>query len=95
MENNEILEEESNILTLTDENGNDADFEYLDVIEYEGKEYLFLLPVEEESAEIIIMEIEPVDEENENYLAIEDEELLNKVYDVFKEKYKDVLTFED
>jgi uncharacterized protein YrzB (UPF0473 family) len=95
MENNEILEEESNILTLTDENGNDADFEYLDVIEYEGKEYLFLLPVEEESAEVIIMEIEPVDEENENYLAIEDEELLNKVYDVFKEKYKDVLTFED
>ena len=64
MENNEILEEESNILTLTDENGNDADFEYLDVIEYEGKEYLFLLPVEEESAEVIIMEIEPVDEEN-------------------------------
>ena len=95
MENNEILEEESNILTLTDENGNDADFEYLDVIEYEGKEYLFLQPVEEESAEVIIMEIEPVDEENENYLAIEDEELLNKVYDVFKEKYKDVLTFED
>ena len=95
MENNEILEEESNILTLTDENGNDADFEYLDVIEYEGKEYLFLLPVEEEAAEVIIMEIEPVDEENENYLAIEDEELLNKVYDVFKEKYKDVLTFED
>ena len=95
MENNEILEEESNILTLTDENGNDADFEYLDIIEYEGKEYLFLLPVEEESAEVIIMEIEPVDEENENYLAIEDEELLNKVYDVFKEKYKDVLTFED
>ena len=95
MENNKILEEESNILTLTDENGNDADFEYLDVIEYEGKEYLFLLPVEEESAEVIIMEIEPVDEENENYLAIEDEELLNKVYDVFKEKYKDVLTFED
>ena len=95
MENNEILEEESNILTLTDENGNDADFEYLDVIEYEGKEYLFLLPVEEESAEVIIMEIEPVDEENENYLAIEDEELLNKVYDVFKEKYKDVLTFEE
>ena len=95
MENNEILEEELNILTLTDENGNDVDFEYLDVIEYEGKEYLFLMPVDEDSAEVIIMEIEPVDEENENYLAIDDEELLNKVYDLFKEKYKDVLTFED
>ena len=96
MENNEILEEEEiNILTLTDENGNDADFEYLDVIEYEGKEYLFLLPAEEENAEVVIFEIQPVDEENENYLAIEDEALLNTVYDLFKEKYKDILTFED
>jgi uncharacterized protein YrzB (UPF0473 family) len=96
MENNEILqEEESNLLTLTDENGVDTTFEYLDVIEYQGKEYLFLLPVDDESGEILILEIEPVDEENENYLSIDDEKLLNEVYDVFKEKYKDILTFEE
>ena len=97
MENNENMlpEEESNLLTLTDENGQEATFEYLDVIEYEGKEYLFLLPAEDESAEIAILEIEPVDEENENYLSIDDEELLNAVYDIFKEKYKDILTFEE
>ena len=96
MENEEILqEEETSILTLTDENGEDMDFEYLDCIEYEGKEYLFLMPAEEESSEIVILEIEPVDEENENYLAVEDENILNAVYDLFKERYKDVLTFED
>ena len=96
MENNEISqEEETNLLTLTDENGVDTTFEYLDVIEYQGKEYLFLLPVDDVSGEILILEIEPVDEENENYLSIDDEKLLNEVYDVFKEKYKDILTFED
>ena len=96
MANEEILqEEESSILTLTDENGVDTEFEYLDCIEYEGKEYLILLPVEEEAAEIVILEVEPVDEENENYLAVEDEKLLNEVYAIFKEKYKDILTFED
>lgn len=96
MENNEILqEEESNLLTLTDENGNDANFEYLDVIEYQGKEYLLLLPADEENAQIVILEIEPVDEENENYLCVTDEDLLNEVYGLFKEKYKDILTFED
>ena len=96
MENNEILqEEETNLLTLTDENGVDTTFEYLDVIEYQGKEYLFLLPVDDVSGEILILEIEPVDEENENYLSIDDEKLLNEVYDVFKEKYKDILTFEE
>ena len=96
MENeNMITEEEVSILTLTDDKGNDVDFEYLDCIEYNGKEYLVLMPVDEESTEIVILEIEPVDEENENYLAVEDENVLNAVYGIFKEKYKDVLTFED
>ena len=98
MENNENLipeEEESNLLSLTDENGQETTFEYLDVIEYEGKEYLILLPVEDEDGQVVILEIEPVDEETENYLSVGDEALLNAVYDIFKEKYKDVLIFED
>ena len=96
MENEELLnEEESSILTLTDENGEDMDFEYLDCIEYEGKEYLVLIPAEEGSNEIVILEVEPVDEENENYLAVEDEAVLSAVYEIFKERFKDVLTFED
>ena len=98
MENNENLipeEEESNLLSLTDENGQETVFEYLDVIEYQGKEYLILLPVEDEDGQVVILEIEPVDEENENYLSVSDEALLNAVYDIFKEKYKDILIFED
>lgn len=101
MENeNMILEEEEeeeevSILTLTDENGQDTDFEYLDCLEYQGKEYLVLMPAEEESDELIILEVEPVDEENENYLAVTDEAVLEAVYGMFKEKYQDVLTFED
>ena len=97
MENEEILQEEeqSNILTLTDENGVDTDFEYLDCIEYEGTEYLVLMPVEGEEAEIVILEIQPVDEENENYLAVEDEAVLDAVYGIFKERYQDVLNFAD
>ena len=94
--NNEILnEEEQNILTLTDENGNETAFEYLDVIEYKGEEYLILMPADEESDEIVILLIEPVDEENENYLAVEDEAILDAVYAIFKENYKDILSFED
>ena len=98
MENNENLipeEEESNLLSLTDENGQETIFEYLDVIEYQGKEYLILLPTEDEEGQVVILEIEPVDEETENYLSVGDEDLLNAVYDIFKEKYKDILIFED
>lgn len=97
MENENIIpeEEEVSILTLTDDQGNDVDFEYLDCLEYQGKEYLVLMPFDSPNTEIVIMEIEPVDEENENYLAVEDEKVLNAVYGIFKEKYQDILTFED
>lgn len=96
MENENLLpEEESSTITLTDENGQDVTFDYLDCLEYEGKEYLVLMPAEDDSNEVVILEVEPVDEENENYLAVEDEEILDAVYGVFKEKYKDVLTFEE
>lgn len=96
MENNEILmEEEESILTLTDENGEDMRFEYLDCIEYEGTEYLVLMPADDDSNEIVILAIEPVDEENENYLAVEDESILDAVYAIFKDRYKDVLDFAD
>ena len=96
MENEEILlEEEANILTLTDENGNDADFEYLDSIEYQGKEYIVLIPADEDASEIVILEVQPVDEELENYIAVENEEILDAVYAIFKDRFKDILDFGD
>ena len=96
MEDKELLqEEESNVITFVDENGVESSFEYMDCIEYQGKEYLALLPVEEDSNEVVILEIEPVDEENENYLTVEDDAVLEAVYDIFKDRFKDILTFED
>ena len=88
-------EEESSIITLTDENGQDTEFEYLDCIEYEGKEYLVLIPAQEDADEIVILEIVPIDEENENYISVENETTLNAVYAIFKDRFKDILTFEE
>ena len=90
----EEMDEQDSLITLTDENGEETVFEYLDCIAYEGKEYLVLSPQEEET-QIVILEIEPVDEETENYLSVEDEATLDAVYGIFKERYKDVLTFRD
>ena len=96
MENEELLqEEEVSTLTLTDENGVDTEFEYLDCIEYDSKEYLILLPLDDEENGIVILEVEPVDEETENYLSVTDTDVLNAVYSIFKDRYKDVIEFED
>ena len=92
-ENIELYEEEVSVLTLTDENGVETDFEYLDSVEYMDKEYLVLMPPE--STEIVVLEVQPVDEELENYIAVEDEAVLDAVFEIFKERYQDVLTFEE
>ena len=97
MENEELLqeEEEMSVITLTDDKGNEESFEYLDCIEYEGTEYLILIPLEDEESRLVILEVEPIDEENENYIPVNDEKTLDAVYGIFKERYKDILTFED
>ena len=91
----ELYEEETSILSLTDETGAEVEFEYLDCIEFQGKEYLVLIPCESEEAEIVILEVEPVDEETENYLSVQDEDILNAVYEIFKDKYGDTIEFAD
>ena len=91
----ELYEEETSILSLTDENGAEVEFEYLDCIEFQGKEYLVLIPCESEEAEIVILEVQPVDEETENYISVQDENILNAVYEIFKEKYADTIDFAD
>ena len=89
------LEEEESQITLTGEDGEEITFDYLDCLTYEDKEYLILMPADDPATEIVSLEVVPVDEENENYLAVEDEAILDAVYGLFKEKYKDILTFEE
>ena len=96
MDEKDLLpEEEANILTLTGENGEEVDFELLAVIEHEEKEYAVVLPVEDDSGEVVILQIESVDEDTDSFLAVDDDAVLEAVYAAFKELYKDILNFED
>ena len=99
MEENEELD---NIIVLNDENGNEVKFEFLDLVELDDEEYVVLLPVteegEEEEGEVVILKVEDNDDEDseeESYVSIEDEETLNKVFEIFKEKFKDDFNFVD
>lgn len=88
-------EYEPEIITLEDDLGNEKDFEFLDVVEYDGEEYIILLPTaEEEQSEVMILRIESVDDEDENYVGIDDEEVLQKVFEIFKARYQDDFDFE-
>ncbi len=99
--NNEESEEIDNIIILNDENGEEVPFEFLDLIELDGEEYVVLLPVEEdeeEAEEVVILKLEDSDnedEDQESYVSVDDEEILNKVFEMFKEKFKDEFNFVD
>lgn len=101
MEENFEGEELDNIVILNDEDGNEVKFEFLDLIELDDEEYVVLLPVtaegEEEEGEVVILKVEDVDEDSdeESYVSIEDEETLNKVFEIFKQKFKDDFDFVD
>ena len=102
--NNEIPEniegeEVDNIVILNDEEGNEVQFEFLDLIEYNEEEYVILLPVEdeisEEPGEVVMLKVESTSEDEESYVSVEDEEVLNNVFEIFKEKFKDEFNFTD
>ena len=95
MENEELLNEEPFILSLTDEEGNEVELELIDSVDYEGKEYLVLLPPDDEAAEVIILEVEPQGNDMETYVTVTDEATLNAVFAIFKERFQDFFTFED
>ncbi len=96
MLNNEDMMEtyEPEIVVLQDNEGNEVEFELLDVVEYEGEEYIVLIENDEEAQDVMILKIESVDDETEDYVGIDDEELLTNVFEKFKEKYKDEFDFE-
>ncbi|MBE6824993.1 MAG: DUF1292 domain-containing protein [Ruminococcaceae bacterium] len=89
-----MQEYEPQLITLEDNEGNEVEFELLDVVDYENEEYIVLIENDEDAQDVVILKIESVDDETENYVGIDDEELLSNVFEAFKEKYKDEFDFE-
>lgn len=97
MDDMEMMEND-NIIVLTDEDGIDVEFEFCASVEYEGNEYVVLLPTEEDDGEVVILQV--VEDENnpENeevtYVGVDDDDVLQKVFDLFKEQAGDEFDFE-
>ena len=83
-----------NFVTLTDDEGNDVELEYVDALEHNGTTYMAFFPVVEEDSEdeeneeeygLVILKSQM--ENGEEFLVtIDDEEEIDKVYDLFMEQ---------
>ena len=75
------MEDERDLVTFTDEEGNEFDLEVIDYFEHEGREYAVLVDAElpeepEEDFEVCIMEIVVNEEEDmEEFVPVPDDKL--------------------
>lgn len=97
LEDDDFDDNLSNIVTLNDEDGNEIRFEFLDLIEYNDKEYVVLLPVDEDGenddGEVVILQLEDDGEDTESYVSVDDEDVLQAVFDIFRDKFKNEFNF--
>ncbi len=92
------VEDSDDIIILNDEDGNECRFQFLDMIDYKGREFIVLLSEEEaakEESDVDILEVVPVPDnpELENYLPVDDDDIIEAVFDIFAANNKDTLDF--
>lgn len=84
-------EEEDNIVELTDEDGCVVRFEYITTVDYEGDNYVVLMPLDEEhpedeqeeEAEVVILKIEQDENGEDTYVTVDDEDVNQTVFERF------------
>lgn len=98
MEEN-MNEEEEYLIDLFDENGNKETFVHLDTVQVGGNDYVVCVPdkevEEDEVEEVVILRMET--DENDEYILVpeEDNDILDKAYNVFRERNEDYFDWED
>ena len=85
-----------NFITLTDEDGNDIELEYVDALELDGQTYMAFFPVvededdpkaEAEAEEYGLVILKSIMENGEELLStLDSDEELNEIYDLFMEQ---------
>ncbi len=83
-----------NTITLCDDDGNEVEFDFLDLIRYNNDSYAVLFPTEDigNDGQVVILKIEENDKDAA-YIGIDDEKTIDAVFEIFKEKHKDELEF--
>ena len=81
--------ERGEIITLTDDRGNDIDFEFLDLIEYSSISY----PTDEAADQVLIFKVENASLEDNTFSPVEDPDLAQAIFDLFRVKNEEYFDF--
>mgnify|MGYP000310160223 FL=1 len=90
----ETFDFEEEVFTLTDEEGNESDFEFIGKIELGDNTYVALVPVDGDEEEYVILKVD-TDENGEEYLStIEDDEEFDKAADAFEDEFMSEIDYD-
>lgn len=91
---NELINEEDQgmLITLEDENGQEVEFEFLDVIEFEGTEYIVLIENDEDADEVVILQIIRLTKKQRSMSALTMKILLTRYLSFSKRNMRATLT---
>ncbi len=85
-----------NIIELTGEDGTPIRCEFLDLIPYRGNEYVVLLPVDDDDGQVVILQVDSdPNSDEESYLEVDDDSIVQAVYQIFKENNKEYFDFSE
>lgn len=95
-----MTEERDDLVVLVDENGDEVEFEHLDTIDFNGNEYVVLLPVdqgdkEKDMEEVVILKIDQGPNGEDSFVTIEDDEELESVFEEFKTRMEEEFSFDE
>lgn len=81
-------------ITLTDKNGYETELLWLDRISFNGNDYVVFMPVEDYDKQVVILQLVE-HEARDEYLSVEDNRLLAKIFEEFKTRNDDCFIFTD
>ncbi|HHV29213.1 DUF1292 domain-containing protein [Acetivibrio mesophilus] len=95
-----MTEERDDLVVLVDENGEENEFEHLDTIDYNGNEYVVLLPIEQseeekDMEEVVILRIDQSADGEDSFVTVEDDEELDAVFEEFKMRMEEEFEFDE
>ena len=95
----EDLDFSDSLIVLEDEDGTKEEFELVDQIDYNDHDYVVLIPMnneDEEVEDVVICEVVPgPDEETDYYIGVENDDILEAVFGIFKQRAADDFNFVD
>lgn len=84
------------IISLTDEDGSQMDFELIGTVEYNGKEYYALIPLEDNDDEsYVILRAEDAEDGDTNLVTIDDDEEYDYVADLIEDEFFSEIDYDE